>query len=226
MAGLRGLYVSQLQRGEVGRELDRIGDPDELAIMIQGTAENELAGYVDQLPDISSALRDLPPKDRRQVSNRIFGLAEIWSSSRHQPGNLAALGLSPRSIDALQEAYDRYLDSLPLSAAECRWLGGLSNTFYPISTVVRPDGRTDFDRWLSLQSTELITDGRKKSTAAETLVTCGWDWMRGAGAFEGNSTYEVITRDALWRIAVLFDRDDTSHRILMPEIADNFGLAK
>jgi hypothetical protein len=74
-------------------------------------------------------------------------------------------------------------------------------------------------KWIMGQQGEFVSGGRHLRADGRELMNRGWDWMRGAGKFKDNSTYEVVTRNALWRIAILFDLDNPARR-LHPGLAD------
>jgi hypothetical protein len=145
-------------------------------------------------------------------------MVELANDSRSRAAAVVEAGLSPTASQHLEDAMTAYRESLPYSSAECRWLGKISTQ----ASLKVPGGYAAVVGRIREQGGSIISGGQLGPVDGQELIDRGWDWMRGAGAFTRNSTYEVVTRNALCRIAELFDRK-TWARQLNPEV-ENFRV--
>lgn len=210
--------MGEQARGFIGNELEQLHHQQEWIADLQSSAENILLARSDAVVEQYGRNRwhRLDRHGQNKAGLELIQMLELATDLRSAPKTIVVAELSAAACQALIDGSTEYQESLPYASAECRWLGGLCR---PAHREAFGDGYAGMVEWIMGQQGEIVSGGRHMAADGRELMNRGWDWMRGAGKFKDNSTYEVVTRNALCRIANLFDRN-TVERQLHPELAD------
>jgi hypothetical protein len=196
--------MEEVERGVVTRELNQISSREQPLAMLQSEVENLLLGYTstDSADLRARRWQNLSPTDQNNVASRLIQIPQVgWTISLPK---LIGSGLSPETCEAVLDACAAYHETLPFSASERRWL-----TAACCKAELADGWSTRFLRdvvgLVMAQDANIVSNGQHQTVNGAELMTRQWDWIRGGGEYEGNSSYHDAAKLALQGIANLFE---------------------
>jgi hypothetical protein len=187
---------------ELGETFDSVEEVRSIGAVADLTAKE---WHLDSEIDVAKPWTALDARDRQVAAEDIYRVLDVADWLRGVDDSCRRL-LSVPALRALDDAHRAFLDALPFSDAERRWLVARANE--------ADDRYRDFGSSTEIKSTEdpldyiagcqdtIVTLGRHQAVSGRELLDRWWDWRRDTGAFQEHGS-QVAVLAALGGIALL-----------------------
>jgi hypothetical protein len=192
--------VAEVEPGIVSHEFNRHQSNQEAVESLREDAEALLAAQAGHPADLKARSWDeLGGDEQAALGDELLEIPRFGLMYVVQDVMASGLAIDPSIL--VTDALKAYHHTLPFSDGELNWL---FDAHLDAVDKEMLDGYSIVE-WIMDQSGEVVVLGQRHTASGAELIRREWDWMRGAGEYEGNSTYDNATKAALQGIVNLFD---------------------
>jgi hypothetical protein len=193
------------QRGFVAHEFRRQRETHQIFQSLADEAAAVLKAQGSHSPDVlARSWEELGTAEQAVLGDELLDISHVASS--FTASDVLMHEISTGAAQLFLDAIETYHDTLPFAKAERLWLSDAR--FHALEEIDIEKLGMSAVQWVMAQHDEVVMLGRPQAVSGAELVKREWDWMRGAGEYEGGSTYDNATRVALQGIVTLFDAED------------------